>query len=98
MWLFHATSLPIRRHVKIKREANPYHPAWEMYFESRDSRHMTQTLQGRGMLLYLWRTQGGKCIACGESITRETGWHSHHVIPKVMGGPDGATNRQLLHP
>lgn len=53
VWLFHAASLPIRRHVKIKREANPYHPAWEMYFESRESRHMTQTLQGRGTLLYL---------------------------------------------
>jgi SOS response associated peptidase (SRAP)/Group II intron, maturase-specific domain len=24
VWLFHATSLPIRRHVKIKREADPY--------------------------------------------------------------------------
>jgi len=98
VWLYHATSLPIRRHVKIKRDANPYHPAWEMYFEARESRHMTQTLAGRGTLLYLWRTQGGECIRCGEPITRETGWHSHHVIPKVLGSPDGATNRQLLHP
>jgi len=48
---------------------------------------MTQTLAGRGTLLYLWRTQGGKCIRCGEPITRETGWHSHHVIPKVLGDP-----------
>jgi RNA-directed DNA polymerase len=98
VWLYHATSLPIRRHVKIKRDANPYHPAWEMYFEARESKHMTQTLAGRGTLLYLWRIQGGKCIRCGEPITKETGWHSHHVIPKVLGGPDGATNRQLLHP
>jgi RNA-directed DNA polymerase len=44
VWLFHATSLPIRRHVKIKREANPYHPAWEMYFEARESKHMARTL------------------------------------------------------
>jgi RNA-directed DNA polymerase len=98
VWLYHASSLPIRRHVKIKRDANPYHPAWEMYFETRESKRMTQTLAGRGTLLYLWRTQGGKCIRCGEPITKETGWHSHHVIPKVLGGPDGATNRQLLHP
>jgi len=33
-----------------------------------------------------------------EPITQETGWHSHYVIPKVMGGRDGTTNRQLLHP
>ena len=98
VWLYHATSLPIRRHVKIKREANPYHPSWEMYFEARESRHMTQTLVGCGRLLSLWRTQGGRCICCGETITRETGWHSHHVIPKVLGGSDGVINRQLLHP
>lgn len=98
VWLFHASSLPIRRHVKIKQAANPYHPEWETYFEARDSRHMTQTLSGRAMLLYLWRKQGGKCVRCGEPITKETGWHSHHVLPKVLGGHDGATNRQLLHP
>lgn len=98
VWLFHATSLPIRRRVKIKREANPYHPAWEMYFEARESKHMARTLWGRGTLLYLWRTQRGVCAACGDPITQETGWHNHYVIPKVMGGPDGATNRQLLHP
>ena len=71
VWLYHASSLPIRRHVKIKRDANPYHPAWEMYFEARESKHMTKTLAGRGTLLYLWRTQGGKCSRCGEPITKK---------------------------
>jgi RNA-directed DNA polymerase len=98
VWLFHAACLPIRFHVKIKREANPYHPAWEMYFEARESRHMARTLWGHRTLLYLWRTQRGVCAACGEPITQDTGWHSHYVIPKVMGGPCGTTNRQLLHP
>jgi RNA-directed DNA polymerase len=98
VWLFHATSLPIRRHVKVKREANPYHPVWEVYFEDRESKHMARTLSGYGTLLYLWRTQRGLCVACGESITRETGWHCHYVVPKLMGGSRGASNRQLLHP
>jgi len=98
VWLFHATSLPIRHHVKIKRDANPYHPAWEMYFEDRESKLMARTLWGRGTLLYLWRTQGGLCGACSEPITRETGWTTHYVLPKVMSGPHGATNRKLLHP
>ena len=98
VWLFHATSLPSHMYTKVKRAANPYHPAWEMYFEERESRHMAHTLVGRVILLYLWRTQGGKCPACGLPISRETGWHSHHVVPKVLGGHDGATNRQLLHP
>jgi RNA-directed DNA polymerase len=87
VWLFHATSLPIRRHVKIKRDANPYHPKWEMYFESRDSRHMAQTFQGCGTLLYLWRRQCGRCTECGDPITRETGWHRPSRNPKSAGRP-----------
>src|SRR5262249_13447172 len=33
--LVQAGATPIRRHVKIRGEANPYHPAWELYFEGR---------------------------------------------------------------
>ena len=33
--LFHASSIAIKRHVKIRGEANPYDPAWEPYFEKR---------------------------------------------------------------
>ncbi len=98
VWLFHATSLPFHLYTKVKCASNPYHPAWEMYFEERESRHMAHTLAGRAVLLYLWRTQDGKCPVCGLPISRDTGWHSHHVVPKVLGGHDGATNRQLLHP
>jgi RNA-directed DNA polymerase len=98
VWLFHATSLPIRPCVKIRRDANPYHPAWEIYFEARESKHMAHTLSGLKSLLYLWRIQRGKCAACGDPITRETGWHNHYVVSKVLGGSAGASNRQLLHP
>lgn len=98
VWLFHTTSLPIRPHVKIRRDANPYHPAWEIYFEARESKHMARTLWGRKSLLYLWRIQQGKCAVCGDPITRETGWHNHYVTSRVLGGPAGASNCQLLHP
>lgn len=96
--LYHAASLPTRRHVKIKQDANPYHPSWEMYFEARESRQTIYTLMERGTLLYLWHKQGGRCIRCGEPITKETGWHRHYLVPKVLGGPDNASNCQLLHP
>jgi RNA-directed DNA polymerase len=32
VWLYHAVSTPIKRHVKVKGEANPYDPAYETYF------------------------------------------------------------------
>jgi len=36
--LFRMARLPIQRHVKIRREANPYDPAWAAYFRRRYAR------------------------------------------------------------
>src|SRR5215469_7465928 len=36
VWLYHAKSTPIKRHVKVKGEANPYDPTYETYFEERE--------------------------------------------------------------
>ena len=96
--LFGASSLPIQRHVKIKGEANPYDPHWEVYFEERLGVKMTHNLQGRRMLLYLWKEQNGICPVCGEKITQLTGWHNHHIVWRTKGGGDSAENRVLLHP
>jgi RNA-directed DNA polymerase len=89
---------PIRRHVKIRGEANPYDPQWEVYFETRLGLHMQDKLRGRRQLRYLWLRQDGICPACGQKITPETGWHNHHVKYRVHGGADSADNRQLYHP
>lgn len=35
IWLFHAVSLPILRHVPLKVHANPYDPCWSPYFAER---------------------------------------------------------------
>ena len=89
---------PIKRHTKVKAEANPYDPAWERYFEARLGVKIADTRQGRRSLLYLWREQSGRCPVCEQSITQLTGWHSHHIVWRSKGGSDGAANRVLLHP
>ena len=96
--LFSAHRLPIKRHTKIKGKANPYHPQWELYFEKRLARKMTDSLQGHRTLLNLWRRQDGRCPHCGAAITPLTGWHSHHKVWRSHGGSDTADNRVLLHP
>jgi len=35
VWLFHAASMPIRRHIKVQRDAHPYDPRWKSYFAER---------------------------------------------------------------
>jgi RNA-directed DNA polymerase len=96
--LFRASSVPIRRHTKIKGEANPYDPTWEPYFEARQGVRMARNLKGRRQLLRLWKEQDGLCGVCHQRITELTGWHSHHLVWRTHGGSDRAENRVLLHP
>ena len=96
--LFCASSVPMRRHTKLKGEANPYAPQWEPYFAARLGGRMAHNLQGRRSLLRLWKEQDGLCAVCHQRITKLTGWHSHHLVWRTHGGSDRAENRVLLHP
>ena len=45
--LFRTSDLPIRYHVKIRSEANPYDPAYREYFEIRDSKRKSALIKDR---------------------------------------------------
>ena len=96
--LFKASDVPIKRHLKIKAEANPYLPEWEPYFEERIARQMKDTKKGYEKLIRLWYSQNGLCPLCGQKITLETGWNMHHRIRLVNGGDETMANLTLLHP
>jgi len=96
--LFSAASMSITRHRKITGAANPYDPAWELYFEERLGVSMESNLIGKRRLLHLWKEQDGICPVCSDKITRLTGWHNHHIVWRSHGGSDSADNRVLLHP
>lgn len=96
--LLNAASIPIKRHVMIRQQANPYDPEWELYFEERLGMKMVENLYGRRQLIRLWKEQNGICPICKQKITQLTGWHNHHIIWRSMGGADKAENRVLLHP
>jgi len=98
IFLFNAASVRIRRHCKIKGDANPYDPAMETYFERRLDAQMSATLRGYRQLLSLWKKQDRRCLVCQQPITRITGWHRHHRIWLVNGGADTTDNVALLHP
>ncbi len=98
VWLFRAASVPIERHTKTQGAANPYDPAWEVYFEQRLGVKMAANLRGRRSLLFLWKEQHGICPVCDQPITELTGWHNHHIVWRTHGGPDTTANRVLLHP
>jgi RNA-directed DNA polymerase len=92
------SQVAIRRHVKIRGNANPYDPSWEPYFEERLSARMKDTQAGRWLVRVLWEGQEGTCPQCNQKITPETGWHIHHREWRVHGGSDLLENLDLLHP
>ncbi|MBH8592435.1 group II intron reverse transcriptase/maturase [Paenactinomyces guangxiensis] len=98
MILLRASRFPIQRHVKVKAEANPFDPVWELYFEKRLGIKMVDNLKGKHQLLQLWKEQKGICPVCKQKITKLTGWHSHHIVWRSLGGSDLQENRVLLHP
>lgn len=92
------SDVAIRRHIKIKAEANPFDPEWESYFQKRSGWKMLDTYNGKRQLIRRWLDQQGLCPICEQRITKETGWHTHHIIRRVEGGSDAITNLILVHP
>ena len=96
--LYQLSGKPIQRHKKIKGSYNPFDPADELYGEKlrqerllNDRRHLKQWIT-------LYKSQAGLCPVCNCKITKETGWHDHHIHYTVAGGSDSLHNRTLLHP
>ena len=86
---------PIRKHVKVKAETNPFDPTWEAYFEEREILLTRKALFGR--IKTLWERQEGICPNCQQRVTINQEWVVHHKTPKILGGGDTLDNLQLLH-
>src|SRR6266852_2682183 len=98
VYLINAAKTRIRRHRLIQGEANPYDPAYEAYFDERMGLKWLQSWLKRRKLTALWQGQEGKCPICDQKITKETGWHIHHILYRVYGGTDDLSNLLLVHP
>ncbi len=96
--LYQLRGTPIRRHRKIKGDFNPFDPEWEQYGEQLRQGRMEGSMRHRRQWVSLFMSQGGLCAHCGCALTRETGWHNHHLEFRVHGGSDALFNRVLLHP
>lgn len=95
--LYRLASTPIVRHVKVRAEYTPFDPAYEAYGEKRRQDRLARSKAHRSQWVTLFLSQEGKCALCQAPIT-DTGWHDHHIVPRVAGGSDLLSNRVLLHP
>ena len=96
--LVQAADAAIKRHIKIRGDANPYDPEDERYFDQRLKLKWLLREKGRGKLRLLWLQQEGICLVCQLKIIYSDGWELHHIIRRVDGGLDNLDNLVLLHP
>lgn len=87
----------IERHVKVRKEANPYDPAFADYFKKRQKKSHSQLVYSE-LTRKLWVKQKGICPLCKEDITKQTGWHQHHITHRRDGGKNTLMNLVLIHP
>ena len=96
--LYNLAETAIVRHKRLSGEYQPYDAEHELKWEALRVQRMQHKLRYRGQILSIFRRQKGLCAHCGQAISKETGWHDHHVIRRVDGGSDILSNRVLLHP
>jgi RNA-directed DNA polymerase len=96
--LYRLADTEIVRHQKVKGDYNPFDSRWEAYGEDLRARRLLKSMAYRKQWASLFLSQRGNCALCGGALTDETGWHDHHLIPRVAGGSDALSNRVLLHP
>lgn len=96
--LYSLADTAIVRHKRLPGGYQPYDAAYELKWEALRVQRMQHKLHYRGQVGKLFTRQKGKCVLCGHGISKETGWHDHHVVRRVDGGSDALANRVLLHP
>jgi len=86
---------PIRRHTKIRGDANPFDQEQELYFEKR----WTQSWEKEPVKKKrtLWKLQKGKCPICKQRLFQKDELNIHHRQMKLKGGKDNLYNLVLLH-
>jgi len=95
--LYQIARVPIKRHVKIAQNANPFDPAFEEYFEQRNTLLWDHSNRDRKFISVFHR-QSGRCLVCKQPIELDTRYDVHHIKPVTTGGRDTLNNLALLHP
>ncbi len=96
--LYMLADTAIVRHKRLPLAYQPYDAEQEFKWEALRVQRMLHKLRYRRQIHSLFRRQQGICALCGHAISKDTGWHDHHVVRRVDGGSDKLENRALLHP
>lgn len=94
---YHASRTKIRRHVKIKQDANPFDSSWERYFETREKGKLLGKWIGKQQAKNIAERQSNLCALCNEEIPKDSNWEYHFKCPWMHGGSNQVTNLCIVH-
>lgn len=98
MRLFNASQTKIKRHIKIRQDANPFDTKWEHYFEKREKEKLLQGKLGKLQAKYIQQKQNNLCTLCGEKLHDKNKWEYHFKQPWTYGGTTKSGNLTIVHP
>jgi RNA-directed DNA polymerase len=96
--LYGLANTPIVRHKRLPGDYNPYDAEHELKWEVLRVQRMQHKLRYRNETCWIFLRQKGLCAFCGGAVSKQTGWHDHHIVRRVDGGSNSRDNRALLHP
>jgi RNA-directed DNA polymerase len=95
--LFRMSSVPIRRHIKIKGDASPDDPDLTDYWNKHRTRNGKDHLPKGSKLNWITEKQDWCCPICGEHLWNDEPLEIHHLIPVREGGSNRMRNLVWLH-
>lgn len=95
--LLRSKDTPIKRHIKVKGEANPYDRNFEFYFEQRLIKRWKENKFKLNKVRLIWERQHHRCLMCNQLFKDKDDWDIHHLIRRTDGGTDNSSNLVMLH-
>jgi RNA-directed DNA polymerase len=93
--LFRAAQIKIKRHIKVKQDANPFDPKWEIYYERKELSKFKGKKEGK--FLNLPPPDELLCALCKKSILPNSSWEYHFKQPWMHGGQCQGHNLTHAH-
>jgi RNA-directed DNA polymerase len=95
--LLSASQTKIKRHIKIRHDANPFDEKWEIYFERRMMAKSLQKRNANERAKYLLKSQNNVCPLCMKRITPDEDQEFHFKQAWILGGSTQDYNLTVVH-
>jgi RNA-directed DNA polymerase len=95
--LFNMGCIPIRRHVKIRKQAHPYDVNYDEYFEKRTSEKWKNNSQRLSVQRHIIFHQKSKCPCCSKELRIQQNWCISLKRKSSIGGEYQSSNMDIIH-